>query len=207
MIESTSREIYLTCAFVINSDLRQYGRLIEELENDYTKGNDNYPRNMVKYYQLLNEYNQWNPRATLPESSGVAFSQQVNNNKSAQRTTEWKKRATCHNCGQKGHIRPEYPEPMTENDDDKKDDDNKPDKKSTNKKFPPKNKSMQFTNINDTEKENNEDVCATQYNFAFNTQISTSDDLRHLLLLDNQSTCDIFCNPKLLKTYIQRQIQ
>ena len=112
MIETTAREIYLSCAFVINSDLKRYGRLIEELENDYTKVNDNYPRNMVKAYQLLNEYKQWNPRATLPESSGVAFSQQ-GTNKSAQRTTKWKKKATCHNCGQKGHIRPECPEPMT----------------------------------------------------------------------------------------------
>ena len=92
MIETTARKIYLACAFVINSDLRRYGRLIEELENDYTKGNDNYPQNMVKAYQLLNEYKQWNPRATLPESSGAAFSQQANNNKSAQGTTEWKKK-------------------------------------------------------------------------------------------------------------------
>ena len=113
MIETTARYIYLACAFVINSDLRRYGRLIEELENDYTKGNDNYPRNMVKAYQLLNEYNQWNPRETLPESSGVAFLQQGSNKKFAQRTSEWKKKATCHNCGQKGHIRPECLEPMT----------------------------------------------------------------------------------------------
>ena len=48
MIETTAQEIYLSCAFVINSDLKRYGSLIEELENDYTKGNDNYPRNMVK---------------------------------------------------------------------------------------------------------------------------------------------------------------
>ena len=54
MIETTAQEIYLACTFVINSDLRRYGSLIEELENDYTKGNDNYPRNMVKTYQLLN---------------------------------------------------------------------------------------------------------------------------------------------------------
>ena len=120
MVETTAREIYLACTFVINSDLRQYGRLLEDLENDYTKGNDNYPRNMVKAYQLLNEYNQSNPRATLPDSSGVAFSQQGNNNKSVQQTTEWKKKETCHSCGQKGHIRPECPEPMTENDDDMK---------------------------------------------------------------------------------------
>ena len=58
MIETTAREIYLACAFVINSDLRRYGCLIEELENEYTKSNKNYPRNMVKAYQLLNEYKQ-----------------------------------------------------------------------------------------------------------------------------------------------------
>ena len=68
MIETTEREIYLACAFVINSDLRRYERLSEDLEKDYTKGNGNYPCNMVKDYQLLNEYKQWNPRATLPES-------------------------------------------------------------------------------------------------------------------------------------------
>ena len=67
MIETTAREIYLACAFVINFNLRRYGRLIEELENDYTKGNGNYPCNMVKAYQLLNEYKQWKPRATLHE--------------------------------------------------------------------------------------------------------------------------------------------
>ena len=48
---------------------------------------------------------------------------------------------------------------MTENNDDKKEDDNKPEKKSSNKKFTPKNKSVQFTNVNDTDAENNEE-CA-----------------------------------------------
>ena len=83
---------------------------------------------------------------------------------------------------------------MTEDDDNKKEDDNKPDKKSSKKKLILKKKSEQFTNVNDsTDKETNDDVCAAQYSFAFNTHISTSDDLRHLLLLDNQFTCDIFC--------------
>ena len=55
---------------------------------------------------------------------------------------------------------------MTENDDNKKEDDNKPDKKSPNKKLTLNNKSVHFTNVNDTDEENNEDVCAAQYNFA-----------------------------------------
>ena len=43
---------------------------------------------------------------------------------------------------------------MTENDDDKKEDDNNPDKKSSKNKLTPKNKSVQFTNVNYTDKEN-----------------------------------------------------
>ena len=56
---------------------------------------------MVKSYQLLNKYKQWNPRATLPDSSGVAFSQQGNNNKSAQQTPEWKEKKLAAIVGKK----------------------------------------------------------------------------------------------------------
>ena len=92
IINAAAREIYLSCAFVVASNPKCYGRLVEELENDYTKGNNNDPTNIVKSYQLINEYKSWTPRTALPEVSGVAFSQE-GNPKSAQRTTEWKKKA------------------------------------------------------------------------------------------------------------------
>ena len=42
-------------------------------------------------------------------------------------------------------------------------------------------------------------MCAPQYSFAFNTHATPTNDLRLMILLDNQPTCDIFCNSKLLR--------
>ena len=133
IISASAREIYLSCAFVIASNTKRYGRLVEELENDYTKGNNNYPKNMVKSYQLINEYKSWTPRTSLPEVSWVAFSQQ-RNPKAAQITPEWKKKAVCHNCEKKWHIKPDCTEPIIDNDDTNEKDNKIVENKSGNKK-------------------------------------------------------------------------
>ena len=44
----------------------------------------------------------------------------------------------------------------------------------------------------------NESVCAAQYSFVFNTHDQPTNNLRSMILIDNQSTCDIFCNSELL---------
>ena len=98
--------MYLACAFISQADPRRYGRLKEELENDFTKGSDTYPQDMVKAYQLLNKYKNWVPKNHMPESTGVAFSQTVSVDK---KKDDWKQKATCHHCGKKGHIRPDCP--------------------------------------------------------------------------------------------------
>lgn len=76
-----AKEISLSIAFLAHSDKRRYGKLLEDLENDYTKGTDNYPLNIVKAYQLLSEYKHWQPMTTVPTIQGVAFSQKDNNKK------------------------------------------------------------------------------------------------------------------------------
>ena len=40
-INAAAREIYLSCAFIVASDPKRYGCLVDELENDSTKGNNN----------------------------------------------------------------------------------------------------------------------------------------------------------------------
>ena len=58
-LNEQAQEMYLACAFISQADPKRYGRLKEELENNYTKGTDSYPQDMVKAYQLLNEYKHW----------------------------------------------------------------------------------------------------------------------------------------------------
>ena len=154
---------------------------------------------MLKAYQLINEYSSWTPRTSLPEVSGVALSQQ-GNTKAAQITAEWKKKEFCHNCGKKVHIKPDCTEPIIDNDDTNEKDDKIVENKSGKKKNLLKKKSIQFSNKNESTyvESGNESVCASQYSFAFNTHAQPTNDLCRMILLDNQSTCDIFCNSKIL---------
>ena len=76
-------------------------------------------------------------------------------------------------------------------------------KTSQGRKKLSKKKSVQFANINEStgEESANESVCAAKYSFAFNTNAQPTNNLRPMILLNNQSTCDIFCNRKLLKQH------
>ena len=51
-INAAAIDIYLSCTFIVASDPKRYDRLVEELENYYTKGNNNYPTNMLKLINL-----------------------------------------------------------------------------------------------------------------------------------------------------------
>ena len=54
---------------------------------------------------MIREYNNWQPRSSVPESDGVAFTQQTRglpNNPN--QIEDWMKDKECYKCGQKGHI-------------------------------------------------------------------------------------------------------
>jgi capsular polysaccharide biosynthesis protein len=73
--QTASSELHLPTMFVDQSDRRRFGKLSEELENSFTKGNDDYPDNLVSAYHLINEHEHCTPRSAAPDSSGVAFAQ------------------------------------------------------------------------------------------------------------------------------------
>jgi hypothetical protein len=206
VIRSSASELYQATMFLHQSDRRQYGKLLEELENDFTKDNDDYPDTLVKVYHLLSEYKHYQPKfVPTDSSSSVAFVQK--NTKSSSQTSEkvkddsWILKATCHKCGEIGHIRPQCP--LLQDGDDSKVDrasKSKPKEKKPTKK---KSKKATFAQTGTTETDN-EDESGNQFasygfaNLRFKNSSLASLDLRNMILLDNQSTVDLFCNRKLI---------
>ena len=61
LIQSTAEDMYLDVAFIMHADKRRFGKLQKDRENDYTKGTNNYPLDLVKAHQLLNDYKHYQP--------------------------------------------------------------------------------------------------------------------------------------------------
>jgi hypothetical protein len=48
-----AEEQVLACAFLLGINKSQYGKLVKDLENDYTQGTNNYPSTLQQAYSLL----------------------------------------------------------------------------------------------------------------------------------------------------------
>jgi hypothetical protein len=207
MVQIAAKELCLATAFLLQCNRRRYGKLLKELENDFTKGHMNYPPDMVKAYQLLNEYKQWWPTSSAPQSDGVSFAQK--GKQDGNQNKDWAADKTCYECGKKGHIKPHCPlfkkrkaDKNGDDDDLEKDIDKQA---SANKKKKDKVKKAQMKTFMQRMAEDTDpkdDVEEMDLSFC---NISKSKlnrvKLRDMLLLDSQSTVDLFCNKKLVKTY------
>ena len=72
---------------------------------------------------MISEYKNCQPRSSVIESDGVAFSQRTRGRPSNfDQIEDWMKDKECHKCGQKGHIETVCPGKKNNND---LDDDNK----------------------------------------------------------------------------------
>jgi hypothetical protein len=73
--QAQAKEKYLAVAFLSASDKSRYGKLLEYLENDFTKGTKNYPKSLTSAYNLMVNYKNYHKPASriYNDSDGVAF--------------------------------------------------------------------------------------------------------------------------------------
>jgi len=90
----------ITTAFLTDPCNKRYGKLKEEFANDFSKGVDKYPRDIVKEFNILNEYQCYNP--PTPSASGIAFTQKTENQFKNKNIDTTKEEVKCWDCGHPG---------------------------------------------------------------------------------------------------------
>jgi hypothetical protein len=85
------------------ADFEKYSRLLEDLDNDYTKGNDNYPRMIIDAYNLIINYRQARQAARIyHDTEGVTFTNVEEEGE--ERAPKDSSHIHCFNCQTMGHY-------------------------------------------------------------------------------------------------------
>ena len=241
--EAEGIQWYLALAFLMGSDRTRFGRLLEKLENDFTAGNDNYPKTLTDAYNMLLEWKD-DPRLLMhmAGNDGISFATSTLETKEEQdtegETTERQENETththttlgnggrgrgagrnggrggrggnrnnvqCFRCGAMGHYASECPETL----EDAQRMLSEATETGTNMLHhttqdepitePMTEMNFASLNLDEIEPEDND----TSFVFTQDVRNVEAQHGGHLppgwILLDNQSTVDVFTNRRLLK--------
>jgi hypothetical protein len=197
-----AREQYSACAFLLGSDHKRYGKLLENLENDYTQKNDRWPKSSTDAYSLLINWKQ-DPCNLLQvvgassdgaSSDGVTFTnvgEKVTDKKVTTPATEtgsekekvWVQplpihTVKCYECNKMGHYSNEFPNKTAVQ--------------------------LLMAGAESNTFDDNEHYAASSFQFVHvSSEGMTFHQEEQILpmswiLLENQSTVDVFCNRSLL---------
>ena len=136
----------------------------------------------------------------------MTFAQKGNN-----KDEDWKKKAICHKCGEQGHIKPdckktdEEAAEMLKNNTSNNNNGTETKNENQGQGNSKKKDGSQSFNFGTIEDEDSDDDDSTNFSFftktkfrMFTTAKTGSNELTKLILLDNQSTVDLFADAKLL---------
>ena len=231
--QARSKEKFLTYSLIAKADQKRFGALKTELENDFNKGNNNYPTTTNKALRMLVNYKGDRPNNRNNNNSdgnNVSFAQNSrggnnggnnrgnNNNNSNRFDNSWHKDATCHNCGKKGHIKPNCPDAVeTVNNNNGEESDNSPNsntspnggnndnnngntsnqgggKKKKGSNHASINKNMFLTVVDEYDTDTDDEL---NCNFLMNQKVqlltqNQKQEMKKIVLLDSASTCDLW---------------
>jgi hypothetical protein len=150
-----AQDIFLAVTFLHGADRNCFGKLLEDLENDYLQGHNGYPKTLSGTYTLLTTWKYKTRNDTNDPMAFATISQQ-----------NTRRNITCYHCGRVGHYSSNCP--------------TRPGQPSTN------------SAINETTTQ------AACFDISLNTMGRMEKIPASGVLLDNQSTINVFCNPHLL---------
>jgi Zinc knuckle len=188
LAKNKSRDRFYATMFFLRADRNRYGPLQKAIYNEKAQGQDRYPESLIEAYDRLAtwqpEYGSGHPRGGIT-SDGVAFANVGKKGK----TTPDKSKVTCFNCGKLGHYSNECDAPAKNNEDD--------DQQNGVNMF---NAGVSDADLDfDDFDESGFTFSTISYHSVLCELNSDGRVSENWILLDNQSTVDVFYNKKLLR--------
>jgi hypothetical protein len=204
----TSSEAFESIAFLSGADKNKYGRMFDDLENDQMKNVYSFPKTLIDAYNFLSRWKDRKHRHFRSDLSddGVNFTTRddTNNNeehiinpeKETALATKGKatnktksKTIICYKCGEDGHLSPNCPNL------------NKKDEPSENEEQSMSGNQLLMQGIHnhlETYSFSSQGI-VEDHGRVKNVAANKHNISQDWILFDNQSTVDVFINPKLVK--------
>ena len=174
--EKSATERQLAMGYILGCDRVRYGKLIEDLENQHTQGIKSFPKTLSEVFTLTNNW-KCGASAALQKIGGNDAAAFMTNASTTNKKKKNKDHITCYKCGMTGHYLNECTSVTDE-------------VATEGKQF--LNSGSDMLDLQDEEEGDHEFLLYT--NPCKHSNIVS----RNWVLLDNQSTVDVFQNKDLL---------